>query len=173
MSPPIVAVAALCIVMAAMLAETALSRRHESQLRVLGAVEPPGDVYRAMQIAYPGAFVVMALEGALAGPPAGAHTWAGIAVFGLAKALKYWAIGSLGTRWTFRVLVPPGATSVTSGPYAWVRHPNYVAVIGELVGMALIVGARLTGPLATLVFAALIGLRLRVEERALRHPPCT
>jgi methyltransferase len=60
---------------------------------------------------------------------------------------------------------------VTRGPYAFARHPNYVAVVGELVGMALLVGARGTGPLATTLFSVLIWQRIRVENRALGTVP--
>ena len=54
-----------------------------------------------------------------------------------------------------------------SGPYRFVRHPNYLAVAGELVGVALMAGAIVTGPIAVLGFTALMLARIRVEERAL------
>jgi isoprenylcysteine carboxyl methyltransferase (ICMT) family protein YpbQ len=47
------------------------------------------------------------------------------------------------------------------------RHPNYVGVIGELLGMAMMMGARLTGPLALLAFGELLRRRIAAEERAL------
>ena len=56
---------------------------------------------------------------------------------------------------------------VVSGPYRYVRHPNYVAVIGELAGVALMSGARIAGPLGTLAFGALMFRRIVIEERAL------
>src|SRR5205823_6100958 len=117
-------------------------------LREAGAIEPPGDVFAIMRWAYPGAFVLMAIEGAVMGPAPRVVIIAGVAILIASKALKAWAIASLGERWTFRVLVLPGAPLVTSGPYAVMRHPNYVAVVGELVGMALVVGARVMGPVA-------------------------
>ena len=92
---------------------------------------------------------------------------AGLAVFVAAKALKYWAIGTLGARWTFRVLVPPRSTLVTSGPYRFMRHPNYAGVLGELAGMAVMARAPIAGGVALAAFAALIAARVRVEERAL------
>jgi isoprenylcysteine carboxyl methyltransferase (ICMT) family protein YpbQ len=49
-----------------------------------------------------------------------------------------------------------------------VRHPNYIAVIGELLGFAVMVGAPGTGIPSILLFARLIQLRVGVEERALR-----
>lgn len=168
-----IAVAALLVVAVMMLIEQRVSLSNERWLRLQGAVEPPRDVFVTMRWAYPAAFVVMAVEGMLFGLPPGAWTIAGVAIFVAAKALKVWAITSLGRRWTFRVLVLPGAPLVTRGPYAHVRHPNYVAVIGELIGMAMIVGARVAGPVATILFGLLIHARIRVEEDALRHPPCT
>jgi methyltransferase len=172
-APLVVAAASLLAILLLMGAELRISRRNERRLRAQGAQEPPGDVYATMRWAYPGAFVLMAAEGAVFGPPPGPPTLAGAVVLVASKLLKCWAMTSLGSRWTFRVLVLPGAPLVTRGPYAWVRHPNYIAVVGELVGMALLVGARVTGPLATVLFSLLLRARIRVEERALRHPPCT
>ena len=172
---PNLAISAISVaaVLLMMLAEMQLSRYNERALRARGAVEPADDVYRMMAWVYPGLFVVMALEGAFFGPPAGLVTLIGAALLGTSKALKFWAIASLGTRWTFRVLVPPGESLVSRGPYAYMRHPNYVAVMGELASMALLVGARVTGPVAILIFGVLIRHRIRVEEAALRHPPCS
>ena len=171
MSPQLAAGAiTVGVVFLLMFAESRRSRANERVLRQAGAMEPDGDVYRIMALAYPGGFIAMAAEGAMNGRPPDALTALGVAVFVLAKALKYWAIGSLGRRWTFRVLVPPGAPLVVSGPYAFVRHPNYVAVIGEFIAVAMIVGARVTGPVVTLLFAELIRRRIRVEERALAVP---
>ena len=162
-------VVTLAIVFATMLAELKRSRANERVLRAQGAVEPAGDVYRQMQWSYPAGFALMALEGLIAGPPRLIITVAGSVLFVAAKALKYWAIVALGHRWTFRVLVPPNAPLVAHGPYVFARHPNYIAVVGELVSVAMIVGARITGPLATLFFAALIRRRIRVENSALRY----
>jgi methyltransferase len=85
----------------------------------------------------------------------------------MSKALKISAISALGVRWTFRVLVLPGAPLVKTGPYRVVRHPNYIAILGELAGVALIVWAPITGVIAFVAFGALIRRRIRVEEREL------
>jgi methyltransferase len=151
-----------------LLAETAVSARNDRRLRALGAFEPPGDVYRAMALAYPGAFVAMAAEGFVRGAPADGWFRAGLAVFVLAKTLKYWAIASLGPRWTFRVLVPPGSARTVAGPYRWLAHPNYVAVAGELTGVALAMHAPISGPISVFAFGYLMMRRIRVEEVALQ-----
>jgi methyltransferase len=162
-----VALATVAAVIAVMAGEAALSSYNAALLRRRGAVEPADDVYRAMQWAYPAAFLVMGTEGAVSGPAPAAALGAGLAVFGAAKALKAWAISSLGWRWTFRVLVPPGDPLVTRGPYRLLRHPNYVAVCGEIAGVALTVWAPMTGVAALVGFGWLLRRRIAVEDRAL------
>jgi methyltransferase len=149
--------------------EARLAASNERALMALGAVEPDRDVYRAMRIAYPACFLAMVLEGWWRSPAPGGVTLAGACLFGAAKLLKYWAVATLGPRWTFRVLVPPGSSRILSGPYRFLRHPNYVAVVGELVGMSLLTGAPITGTVGTVGFCALILRRIVVEERALRE----
>jgi len=109
----------------------------------------------------------MTLEGMLAGPSPDALLVVGVIVFAAAKLLKLWAITSLGPRWSYRVLVLPAAPLVSTGPYARLRHPNYVAVFGEIVGFALIVAARITGAISLVIFALLMRKRIALEERAL------
>jgi methyltransferase len=150
-----------------MVAEARRSRQHERALRALGAIEPAGDVYWAMQIAYPACFVAMVTEAWVRDVPLGRSFAAGAVVFSAAKAIKYWAIATLGNRWTFRVLVPPGQPLVTAGPYRLLRHPNYLGVAGELVGAALMAHALLAGAASLVVFGILLLARIRVEERAL------
>jgi methyltransferase len=172
-SPLRVASVSLLAVVGMMLVEWRISTRNERRLRDAGAIEPVRDVYSTMQWAYPAAFVVMALEGAVFGSGSRVTILAGALLMTTSKALKCWAIASLGWRWTFRVLVVPGAPLVAHGPYATMRHPNYIAVIGELVSMAVLVNAWVTGPLATVLFSLLLRSRISVENRALRHSACS
>lgn len=158
---------ALTAVLLMMAGEYALSRHNERILRERGAIEPADDVIGIMRWAYPGCFAAMAIEGAWFGPATPEALSIGLAIFGFAKALKIWAISTLGIRWTFRVLVLPGASLVSRGPYAVLRHPNYVAVIGEIIGIALLVWAPFTGALSVGGFSALLSRRIRVENRAL------
>ena len=169
MHPLFVTGASLLVVLLMMLGESRISQRNEPFLRQRGAVDPPDDVYSTMRWAYPGAFVAMAAEGALFGPSPAPIALAGVLLLVAAKALKWWAMASLGSRWSFRVLVEPGAPLVRTGPYAVLRHPNYVAVVDELLGMALIVGARVSGPIALLLFGLLLRKRIQVENRELRR----
>ena len=167
MTAMLIAGATLLAVLLVMAGEAALSAHNERVLRAKGAREPDDDVYRTMRWAYPACFVAMAIEGAIAGPAPPNMLAAGFAIFGLSKALKIWAISTLGVRWTFRVLVPPQSALVGGGPYALIRHPNYVAVLGELIGAALIVWAPIAGVLSLVGFGTLLSRRIAVEDRAL------
>jgi methyltransferase len=130
-----------------------------------------------MAVLYPAAFVVMALEGAwraaFASEPAGGPSLfsgaaSGVVLFAASKALKYWAIRSLGERWSFRVLVQPGRPLVRAGPYAFLAHPNYVAVVGELVATAMMVGAPVSGPIMIAAFGVVLWRRVQFENGVLR-----
>lgn len=96
--------------------------------------------------------------------------WIGFPMLALAlltQVLRWWCITTLGPRWNTRVIIVPGLPRVTGGPYRFLSHPNYVAVVLEGIALPMIHGAWLTA----LVFSALDGIllwrRITVEERAL------
>jgi methyltransferase len=161
---PVLVVAAVLLLM---LVELQLSAYNERQLRARGAIEPPDDVYPLMRVAYPGIFVAMGIEAAIRGTWSRDWLLLGLLGFGWAKALKFWAIAHLGVLWTFKVLVVPGTALVTRGPYKYVRHPNYIAVIGEIVAIAVALQAPVSGPLGAVAFGWLLTRRIRVEEQTL------
>ena len=163
----LVPIVTLTIVLLLMIGEAIHAARNERALLARGAVEPAGDVYNTMRWAYPLCFMAMAVEAVLRDAPPAAIARAGLAVFVLAKALKYWAITTLGPHWTFRVLVLPSAPLVVTGPYSYLRHPNYVAVVGELIGAALIFAAPVAGVFSVVMFGWLMLRRIAVEDRAL------
>ena len=170
---------AVAAIVGLLLAEARVSWRNERVLRARGAIEPAGDVHGVLAVLYPAAFLLMGAEGfyraaqaeSSAGPPGPSWFVSGLLLFAASKALKYWAIRTLGERWSFRVLVLPGVPLVATGPYQYVRHPNYIAVVGELVGAAMMVGARVTGPVMLVLFAVALWARVRFEERALGLVP--
>jgi methyltransferase len=167
MSSILLSAVVLLAVLLMMAGEALLSTYNERVLRSRGAIEAEGDVYRLMRWTYPGCFIAMAIEGAVRGPWSPSVLGAGLVVFGFAKALKLWAMTSLGFRWTYRVLILPDAPLVKSGPYRFLRHPNYLAVLGEIAGVALTLWAPLAGLAGLLGFGALMAARIRVEDRAL------
>lgn len=157
----------LLAVLLVMAGEAVLAGFNERMLAARGAREAAKDVYQTMRWAYPLCFIVMAIEGTWRGPSPPPILLGGLALFGVAKALKAWAISTLGPRWTFRVIVLPDAPLVTGGPYRFLNHPNYVAVVGELIGFAAIVYAPMTSVAALAGFGSLMRARIRVEDQAL------
>jgi methyltransferase len=157
----------LAAIFGVMAAEWRVSNRHEARLDELGATDPPEPQYLLMAVAYPLSFVLMGAEAWWRHAGIGGAFVSGVLLFVAAKALKSWAIGSLRERWTCRVRVLRGAPLVASGPYQYVAHPNYIAVAGELVATAMMMGAFVAGPVMTGVFCVLMWRRIRFEEHAL------
>ena len=85
----------------------------------------------------------------------------------VAAALRWWVISTLDGRWTTRIVVLPGVAPVTGGPYRFLRHPNYLAVILEIVSLPLIHTAWLTALVFSLANALLLRVRIRAEETGL------
>lgn len=85
----------------------------------------------------------------------------------MAQVLRWWAVLSLGPHWNVRVLVVPGAPAVVRGPYRFLRHPNYLAVVIEGFAVPLVHAAWLTAVGFSVANALLLAVRIRCEERAL------
>jgi methyltransferase len=86
------------------------------------------------------------------------------------QGLRYWAVATLGDRWSLRIVVVPGEPAARAGPYRFVRHPNYLAVMVETLALPLLHTAWLTAATSLLLAIPLWRRRARVEEAALvRH----
>jgi methyltransferase len=163
------------VIFGLMLAEARVSVSHEKLLRKAGAVRPDGDPYLALALLYPAAFAAMVGEGLWRASQSGVvdagPNWfaSGLIMFVAGKGLKYWAIGSLGIRWSFKVFVVPGRPLVANGPYRYLAHPNYVGLVGELVGAAMMCGAPIAGVIGSLAFGAALWRRVRFESAVLRR----
>ncbi len=94
-----------------------------------------------------------------------------LALFIGGQALRYWAIVSLGERWTTRIIVLPGAPLVTGGPFRFVSHPNYLVVIGEIAVLPLVFGLWKVALLFSVLNAVVLAIRIRAEDRALKNLP--
>lgn len=90
-----------------------------------------------------------------------------VVLFCLAKGLKYWAVSALGSYWTMKVLVIPGSQVVTKGPYKWIRHPNYVAVLLEIAAIALAGKSFIAFVVIFASFLVVLYYRIQCEEKAL------
>lgn len=85
----------------------------------------------------------------------------------VAQTLRYWCIATLGQRWNIRVIVIPGLAPVVRGPYAYLAHPNYVAVVLEGFALPMVFGAWRTALLFSVLNAALLWRRITCESQAI------
>lgn len=160
--------ALLLLVGAERLVELAISRRNAAWAFARGGVESGRRHFFWMKLLHAAFLPACALE-VLAMPrpfrPALGVPMLALAL--LAQALRYWAISSLGRRWNVRVIVVPGEPAITTGPYRYLRHPNYAAVVIEGLALPLAYGAWWTALAFTALNAVLLTVRIRCEERAL------
>jgi len=148
--------------------ELYIAHRNAACAFAAGAVEIGQRHYRVM-VGFHAAFLVAcAVESILrgSGAPAAVAVPAIVAEL-FAQFLRYWVIFTLRSRWNTRIIVFPDAKPVTSGPFRFARHPNYLAVAIEVVAMPLIGGAWVTAIVFSLGNAILLMVRIPAEERAL------
>jgi methyltransferase len=161
---------AVGVVAAQRVLELRLARRNESWARERGAVEHGAGHYPLFFVLHAGWMIGLVVEALVREEMSASWPW-WVGAFALAQGLRYWAIASLGPRWNTRVLVLPNAPLVREGPYRWIRHPNYVAVVIELAALPLAFGAVWTASIVSLLnLALLLGVRIPCENRALRGP---
>lgn len=160
----------LALMAAERLTELGIARRNQRWLTARGAVEVGRGHYPWMVIQHT-LFLLSCL----------AEVWwlqrpfhpilAGIMFTALVGSmlLRYWVIATLGRRWTTRVLCLPGEPIITTGPYRYLEHPNYLAVVVEIFALPMIHTAWMTALVFTLANGWLLFHRIRVEEAALHR----
>lgn len=155
-------------------AELLTSRRNEAWSTARGGREYGAGHYPPMVVLHTALLVACLAEVVLLDRPfLPWFGWPMLAVVVAAQALRWWCIATLGPRWNTRVIVVPGLPAVTGGPYRWLRHPNYVAVVVEGIALPLVHTAWLTAAIFTALNAALLTVRIRCENAALATLPAS
>ncbi|WP_197374363.1 isoprenylcysteine carboxyl methyltransferase family protein [Mycolicibacterium baixiangningiae] len=150
------------------LAEVVVAERNRRWSRQRGGVEYGARHYPVMVVLHTGLLAGCLLEVvALHRPFTPVLGFAMLALVIAAQALRWWCISTLGPQWNTRVIVVPGASRVTGGPYRLIPHPNYVAVIVEGFALPLVHGAWITALAFTALNAVLLRTRIQVENAAL------
>src|SRR5262245_55057152 len=146
-----------------------ISRRRQHALAARGATRAPEPAFALMVSLHTGVLVAAALEVVALGRPFVAAV--GVPALALlvgANALRLWVIRALGPHWNVQVMrSTPLAGVVTSGPYRWIRHPNYVAVFVELAALPLVHGAWLTALFGSALHVLVLRRRIGLEESVL------
>jgi methyltransferase len=164
------------------IAELAWSRAHERRMARRGGAVVREPWYAAMVAVHAGTLVAAPAEAWLRHrttsallPPSvrAACAVAGLTGLAAATVLRIWTLGTLGDSWSTRVtrFAGGGRRTITHGPYRYIRHPNYLAVILELASLPLAGGAVVTALVASALNALVLSQRIPLEERELAADP--
>ena len=150
------------------LAEVVVAKCNRAWSRLHGGVEFGTRHYPVMVILHTGLLAGCLLE------PIALHRvfipalgWPMFTIVLAAQALRWWCIITLHRQWNTRVIVIPGAGRVSGGPYRFVPHPNYVAVVAEGFALPLVHSAWITALVFSMLNAWLLRTRIKVENAAL------
>ena len=150
------------------LVELRLSRRHQRALASQGATPVREPLFAAMVALHTAILAGAVVEVVALGRPfVAAVGLPALALVGLANALRFWVIATLGPHWNVRVVPSLPLGVITAGPYRFVRHPNYVAVFVELTALPLVHGAWLTAVAGAGLHLHVLRDRIRLEEAVL------
>jgi methyltransferase len=150
-------------------AELLLARRNEKILKTQGAIEFDKDGYKVIATMHVAFFISLICEKVFLHRALNTYWVVSTSLFVGAQVLRYWAIRSLGVHWNTKVLVIPGKKLVARGPYKYIRHPNYVAVITEIAVIPLIFSCYITATVFSLFNLILLRRRIKIEESAFRE----
>ena len=153
----------IALVVLQRLAELVYAERNTRALKARGAVEVGAKHYPLIVLLHAAWLAAVTLML----PPDGTINWILIAVFAVLQGLRVWVLATLKRRWTTRIIVLPGAPLVLSGPYRFMRHPNYAIVIGEIAVLPLAFGLPLYALAFSLLNAIVLYVRIRAENAAL------
>ena len=145
------------------LIELVYARSNTARLRRMGAVETDAEGYPLYVLLHAGWLASLATFV----PAATAPHWPLIGVFALLQLGRVWVIASLGQYWTTRIMTLPDAALVQTGPFRFLRHPNYLLVVAEIAVLPLAFGAVAIAATFSALNAALIARRIRIEDRVL------
>jgi methyltransferase len=162
MDRTLAAIAILCFVTLQRLLELRLADRNSKRLIADGAVE-----YGRGHYPFIVALHMLWLAALWWWAPGRPISIPLLSLFALLQLGRVWVIASLGSRWTTRVIVKPGAPLVRNGPYRYLNHPNYMIVTAEIATLPLVFGLWSIALVFSLANAVILGVRIRAENKAL------
>lgn len=160
--------ALLLAVAALRFVELGVSRSHQEQMVARGAKKIVDPKFRWMVLVHTAVLLGSAIEVVFLKRPF--IPWLGATMFALflaANAVRWWVIRTMGQHWNVQVVDSTQLGVVTSGPFRYVRHPNYAAVFVEMIALPLIHSAWITATAGALAHVIVLAQRLSAEERVL------
>jgi len=144
------------------LSELVIARRNTARLMAAGAREYGANHYPVMVAMHTAWLIALWFS---VGDRA--VSWPLLLVFAVLQGMRIWVLATLGSRWTTRIIVLPGASLVARGPFRFLRHPNYAVVTAEIAVLPLTFGLFGIAALFTILNAAMLYVRIGTENRAL------
>jgi len=157
----------LSIVIIQRISELFLSNKHEIYLKSQGGIEYDKKGYKYIVVMHNLFFISLVLEFIFLKRVLNQYWEILIIIFILTQFLRYWAIISLGNRWNTKILVLPDSNLVKAGPYKYLKHPNYIAVIIELAVIPILFSCYYTTIVFSILNLIVLNRRIRIEEEAL------
>lgn len=158
----------LILVVVQRLVELRIAKRNEKSMRARGAYEVGASHYPYMILLHVSFFISLIIE-VMYIKSFSSPYYALIIVFLVLQLLRVWCLTSLGTYWNTKVIILPGAKVVAKGPYAFIRHPNYLIVCLEIAVLPLIFQAYVTAICFTILNFIILSVRIPIEEKALKE----
>ncbi|MCK0472362.1 isoprenylcysteine carboxyl methyltransferase family protein [Halalkalibacter sp. APA_J-10(15)] len=149
--------------------EVIIAKNNERWMKGQGGYEVGGEHYVYIVIVHVMFFVSLLLEVTVRSPQFFVWSIIPFSFFMIAQVCRGWALSSLGRFWNTRIIVLPGAKVKVKGPYQFIRHPNYVIVITELLMLPLMFQAYVTAVVFTILNGWVLSIRIKEEEKALRE----
>jgi methyltransferase len=169
----VIAFLALLVAVAVLrLVELRISKQHQKEMLGRGATKVEEPRFRWMVLLHTAVLIGAAVEVVfLRRPFIPILAAVMIVIFVAANAVRWWVIRTLGEHWNVQVVDSTRLGVVTSGPFRFVRHPNYAAVFAEMIALPLIHTAWITAIVGTVAHALVLRMRLSTEERVLFANP--
>lgn len=158
----------LAFVIVQRLVELLIAKRNEKSMRAKGAYEVGASHYPFMILLHTSFFISLIIE-VIYFKFIVIPDFVLLAFFGLLQLLRVWCLISLGTFWNTKIIILPGANVVAKGPYAYIRHPNYLVVCLEILVLPLMFQAYITAICFTLLNFIILSVRIPMEEKALKE----
>jgi methyltransferase len=157
------ALAVLIYVVIQRLAELVYANANTRRLLAEGGKEYGRDHYPLFILLHGSWLVAIAL---FAQPASAPNPWL-LAAFIASQAFRFWTLASIGRWWTTRIISAPSFPRVRKGPYRFIPHPNYTAVVAEIALLPMLLGAPMLVLPFTIANALLLAWRIRVEAKVL------
>ena len=148
--------------------ELQIAKRNEKAMLAKGAYEVGTSHYKYMILLHTGFFISFLVEVAFFKSIFTPH-YALLAIFIVLQMLRVWCLASLGTFWNTKIIILPGANVVVKGPYAFIRHPNYLIVCLEIAVLPLMFQAYVTAICFSILNLIMLSVRIPIEEKALKE----